>query len=174
MGDGRGQAPSAISAYATWHAEKKTAQLCCAVSFDSGLSPEPATYNNGTNNNATMLMILIKGLIAGPAVSLYGSPTVSPVTAALWVSEPLPPKLPSSMYFLALSHAPPPVHIEIATNRPVTIVPISTPPSALMPAPGPISQFMTIASTIGTRIGRSEGTIISLIADFVSRSTARE
>src|SRR5678815_2779364 len=74
-----------------------------------------------------MLMILISGLIAGPAVSLYGSPTVSPVTAALCVSEPLPPKLPSSMYFFALSHAPPPVHIEIATNRPVTIVPILVP-----------------------------------------------
>ena len=27
----------------------------------------------------------------GPAVSLKGSPTVSPVTAALWASEPLPP-----------------------------------------------------------------------------------
>ena len=31
-----------------------------------------------------MFAILIIGLIAGPAVSLYGSPTVSPVTAALW------------------------------------------------------------------------------------------
>jgi hypothetical protein len=36
-------------------------------------------------------MILIIGFTAGPAVSLYGSPTVSPVTAALWASEPLPP-----------------------------------------------------------------------------------
>src|SRR5581483_1626004 len=40
---------------------------------------------------ATMFAILIIGLIAGPAVSLYGSPTVSPVTAAAWASEPLPP-----------------------------------------------------------------------------------
>ena len=30
---------------------------------------------------------------------------------------PLPPKWPSSMYFLALSQAPPPVVIEMATNR---------------------------------------------------------
>jgi hypothetical protein len=37
----------------------------------------------GTIKIATILIILIKGLIAGPAVSLYGSPTVSPVTAAL-------------------------------------------------------------------------------------------
>ena len=27
----------------------------------------------------------------GPEVSLKGSPTVSPTTAALWHSEPLPP-----------------------------------------------------------------------------------
>ena len=33
---------------------------------------------------------------AGPAVSLQGSPTVSPVTAALCASLPLPPKLPIS------------------------------------------------------------------------------
>ena len=111
-----------------------------------------------------MLMILISGLIAGPAVSLYGSPTVSPVTAALCASEPLPPWWPSSMYFLALSQAPPPVVIEIATNRPVTIVPISRPPSACGP-----SSMPTIT---GTATGSSEGTTISLIADLVSRSTA--
>jgi hypothetical protein len=40
---------------------------------------------------ATMFAILIIGLIAGPAVSLYGSPTVSPVTAAACASEPFPP-----------------------------------------------------------------------------------
>ena len=49
-------------------------------------------YSSGTSSSATILMILISGLMAGPAVSLYGSPTVSPVTAALCVSEPLPPK----------------------------------------------------------------------------------
>src|SRR3546814_1415549 len=65
---------------------------------------------------ATILVILIIGFTAGPAVSLYGSPTVSPVTAALWASLPLPPWLPSSIYFLALSHAPPPEVIEIATR----------------------------------------------------------
>ena len=35
-----------------------------------------------------MFAILIIGLIAGPAVSLYGSPTVSPVIAAAWASSP--------------------------------------------------------------------------------------
>ena len=34
-------------------------------------------------------MTLISGLRAGPAVSLNGSPTVSPMTVALWLSRPL-------------------------------------------------------------------------------------
>ena len=38
----------------------------------------------------TMFITLISGLMAGPAVSLSGSPTVSPVTAALCFSLPLP------------------------------------------------------------------------------------
>ena len=46
----------------------------------------------------------------GPAVSLSGSPTVSPVIDALCASEFLPPKLPSSMNFFALSHAPMQAH----------------------------------------------------------------
>src|SRR5439155_795508 len=54
-------------------------------------------HSSGTRSSATMLMILISGLMAGPAVSLQGSPTVSPVTAALCASDPLPPKCPSSM-----------------------------------------------------------------------------
>ena len=48
-----------------------------------------------------------KILIEGPEVSLKGSPTVSPTTAALCVSEPFPPRFPCSTNFLALSHAPP-------------------------------------------------------------------
>src|SRR5215218_5161502 len=44
---------------------------------------------------ATMLATLIIGLIAGPAVSLNGSPTVSPVTEAACASEPLPPNAPT-------------------------------------------------------------------------------
>ena len=81
----------------------------------AGAVATPAAGSSGTISSATMLMILISGLIAGPAVSLKGSPTVSPVTAALWASLPLPPWWPSSMYFLALSQAPPPEVIEIAT-----------------------------------------------------------
>ena len=40
-------------------------------------------YKAARSNKATIFVILIIGLTAGPAVSLYGSPTVSPVTAAL-------------------------------------------------------------------------------------------
>ena len=47
--------------------------------------------NIANSSNATIFAILIIGLIAGPAVSLYGSPTVSPVIAALCASDPLPP-----------------------------------------------------------------------------------
>ena len=61
----------------------------------------------GRISSDTRFITLMSGLSAGPAVSLNGSPTVSPMTAALWASEPLPPSWPSSMYFLALSHAPP-------------------------------------------------------------------
>src|SRR5205085_4118539 len=87
----------------------------------------------GAIRMAMMLTTLIIGLIAGPAVSLFGSPTVSPVTAAACVSVPLPPKCPSSMYFLALSQAPPPEVIWIARKLPVTIDPMSMPPSAFAP-----------------------------------------
>src|SRR5450830_303509 len=125
---------------------------------------QPVAGSSGTSSSATMLMILIKGLTAGPAVSLYGSPTVSPVTAALCASEPLPPKWPSSMYFLALSQAPPPVVMEMATNKPVTMVPISRPPRAAGPSSMP--------TTMGTTTGSRDGTIISRIADAVSMSTA--
>src|SRR5882757_5486875 len=119
-----------------------------------------------------MLVILIIGFTAGPAVSLYGSPTVSPVTAALWASEPLPPWWPSSMYFLALSQAPPPEVIEMATNRPVTIVPISIAPTVVNAAPWPPIGMITKYTTIGASTGSSDGMIISLIAALVRRSTA--
>src|SRR5690606_38790590 len=79
---------------------------------------------------ATVLMTLISGLIEGPAVSLYGSPTVSPTTAAAWASEPLPPWLPSSMYFLALSQAPPPLDIVSAVVRTDAIEPLRQQPGA--------------------------------------------
>ena len=61
---------------------------------------------------------------------------MSPVTDALCASDPfscLTPSLstkPSSKDFLALSHAPPPEVMEIATNKPLTITPSSDAPKA--------------------------------------------
>eukprot|EP00395_MALV-II_sp_L67-2_P000049 gene48-gene463 len=66
----------------------------------------------------------------GPEVSLSGSPTVSPVTAFLCAAEPLPnsdPRPPASMYFLALSHAPPELLMLIASCTPETSAPERTP-----------------------------------------------
>jgi len=60
-----------------------------------------------------MAISLIRMLILGPEVSFKGSPTVSPITAALCSSDPFffwTPSIynyPDSIYFLALSQAPP-------------------------------------------------------------------
>lgn len=54
-------------------------------SFDFAQDDDDRNYyfnNKPTINSATIFATLIIGLIDGPAVSLYGSPTVSPVTAA--------------------------------------------------------------------------------------------
>lgn len=72
--------------------------ISCMAKTETGTGlPSAATYpaaigNKGTTSNATILIIFIKGLTAGSAVSLYGSPTVSPVTAALCASDPFSPK----------------------------------------------------------------------------------
>src|SRR5215831_3717921 len=122
---------------------------------------QPYLTISDTMSSATILMTLIIGLTAGPAVSLYGSPTVSPVTAALCVSVPFFPC--SSINFLALSHAPPPLVIEIATNNPVTMLPTSTPPSACGPRITP--------TRIGETTGINPGIIIFLMAACVTIST---
>ena len=92
-------------------------------------------------------------LIDGPEVSLKGSPTVSPTTAALWQSEPLPPRLPASIYFLALSQAPPAFDIITAKTNPVIVVPAKKPATPLTPRISP--------TTIGTTTARTAGKIIN-------------
>src|SRR5205823_6926888 len=47
--------------------------------------------NNGAITSVIVLSSLISTWMLGPAVSLNGSPTVSPITAALWAGDPLPP-----------------------------------------------------------------------------------
>ena len=92
-----------------------------------------------------MVISLIRMLIDGPEVSLKGSPTVSPTTAALWASEPLPPSFRPSMYFLALSQAPPLLAIKIAIITPLTSAPASRPPRLSTPSRKPTSKGATTA-----------------------------
>src|SRR3989338_7034551 len=61
---------------------------------------------NDAKTTETIAINFINILRLGPEVSLNGSPTVSPTTAALWAPDPLPPYSPPSMYFFTLSHAP--------------------------------------------------------------------
>ena len=88
---------------------------------------------NGVKTIATMLISLIRMLSEGPQVSLQGSPTVSPITAALCAgfllpsSRNLPPKFPFSICFLALSQAPPALFSMQASANPVVSPPASSP-----------------------------------------------
>ena len=81
----------------------------------------PPNLTNAPPKTSEVIAIsLIRMLIEGPLVSFIGSPTVSPTTDALCVSVPFrwtwPSmlSLPASMYFLALSQAPPEFEAEIA------------------------------------------------------------
>ena len=67
-------------------------------------------------------------------MSFSGSPTVSPVTAALCFSLPLPVVSvlgSSSIVFLALSQAPPALAMKTASNWPTTIMPPRKPARAI-------------------------------------------
>ena len=83
---------------------------------------------SGPNRLALRHMTVMRVFSDGPAVSLNGSPTVSPTTAALWASEPFPPWAPSSMNFLALSQSPP----ELAMNR-AKMMPVMMEPARILP-----------------------------------------
>jgi len=56
-----------------------------------GMSTVSEATTMGAMIRLIRLMTLMSGLSAGPAVSLSGSPTVSPTMLALCASEPLPP-----------------------------------------------------------------------------------
>ena len=90
----------------------------------------------------------------------------------MWASEPFPPKLPSSIYFFALSQAPPPAVIDIAKNKPVIITPSNIAPKEERAAPvPPICKIIKYKRT-GDNTGNKDGIIISLIAALVSKSTS--
>ncbi len=62
-------------------------------------------------------------------MSLYGRLGIA-VTAIASTSEPLPPETTFFDVLLGVVRTPPPVVMEIMTKMPVTIVPMSNPPSA--------------------------------------------
>ena len=113
----------------------------------------------GRISSDTRFITLISGFSAGPAVSLNGSPTVSPMTAALWASDPLPPSAPSSMYFLALSQAPPALDRKFAISWPVTMAAARNAPSAIGPMPKPMTTGVSTAMMAGVASSRSDAAV---------------
>ena len=57
--------------------------ICLYVYVCYSYSKPPIDKNNGANTSDTIVISLTRILIDGPDVSLNGSPTVSPTTAAL-------------------------------------------------------------------------------------------
>ena len=104
-----------MTAAATSAIRKRAASLA--------LSPRDSDTIAGAMSSDTRFITLMSGLMAGPAVSLNGSPTVSPMTVASCAGEPLPPYAPSSTVFFALSHAPPELASRIAIRVPAAIAP---------------------------------------------------
>lgn len=97
-----------------------------------------------------MAINFIKILRLGPLVSFKGSPTVSPITAALWIYVPFLTTIPSLViipayiYFLALSQAPPVFDADTAIWTPLTIAPGKNPISAFGPKKNPNKNGVTV------------------------------
>ncbi len=79
------------------------------------------------------------------------------------MSEPFPPRLPFSTYFLALSHAPPAFAINRANATQPKRPPANIPPKAIAPKPKP--------TTAGIATAMIPGNIIFLRAALVAIST---
>lgn len=109
----------------------------------------------------------------GPDVSLSGSPTVSPTTAALCIYEPFLTTAPCSslkaplyMYFLALSHAPPVLAADIASWTPLTNEPGRNPARITGPNIKPSNNGVSI-TYIKINITKAPGAIIYINEDLV-------
>ena len=139
-----------------------TAQLVICIVFYLKIEK---VRNSVESKEAIRDTTVICVLIEGPAVSLNGSPTVSPTTADLWASEPLPPSCPDSTYFFALSHKPPALDMNQARRRPLTMFPTRKPAIADTPP--------TIPTTIVETIATAPAGISSLIAPSAAISIQR-
>ena len=117
-----------------------------------------------------MAISLTKIFKAGPDVSFNGSPTVSPTTAALWISDPfltISPYwsliAPLSIYFLALSHAPPVLAAEIAIWTPLTKAPGKNPDKMTGPKAKPRPNGVKMTKAPGAIISINEALVEILI-----------
>ena len=77
---------------------------------------------------------------------------MSPTTAAACVSEPFPPRFPFSIYFLALSQAPPALAIIRARRTQPSKPPANIPPRAFAPNKKPTNGGIETAITPGKSI----------------------
>jgi len=109
-------------------------------------------------------------LRAGPEVSFNGSPTVSPITAALCSLVPfflMVPSLavyyPDSMYFLALSQAPPELAEEMAIETPEMKIPGKTPATAVGPKKIPATKGVPKTMMAGKNISFKEDLVAMVI-----------
>lgn len=115
--------------------------------------------------NDVIAISLIKIFIDGPLVSFIGSPTVSPTIAFLWTSvlfwllTPLTIKWPASIYFFALSQAPPVFENEIAIYTPETIAPAKRPLTPRGPSKKPKNKGEAITNNPGAIISRNEALV---------------
>ncbi len=82
-------------------AHQKTDDLAGQALFAPRYRSPPHEAKSGEKSTAILPTSLMRMSRDGPMVSLKGSPTVSPMTLALWVVLPLPPKLPASVVLRA-------------------------------------------------------------------------
>src|SRR6476661_4231207 len=137
-------------------------------------SPRSAMW--GAITSDTMLISLMRMFMLGPEVSLNGSPTVSPVTEALWASEPLYSILPFTITpfsndFLALSQAPPALLWNMAMSTPLTVTPASRPPNTSADEAVENMPRQPKPIIMGVSSAMAPGIIISRIAAWVLMAT---
>src|SRR5690606_38547536 len=124
----------------------------------------------------TMDINLIRMFMEGPEVSLNGSPTVSPVTEALWASEHLYSifpfiSTPASNDFLALSQAPPALFWNIPRSTPDTVTPARRPPRISAEEVSSNTPLKPKPTSNGTINAMAPGRIISRMDALVEIAT---
>ena len=133
------------------------------VCYVQDLTKDGERHKQCGHQEETRETTVIWVLMEGPAVSLNGSPTVSPITAALCASLPFPPSLPASTYFFALSQSPPALDINRARRRPLVIFPRRKPPIDFGPPINPtIKVEMIVISPAGISSFKAPEVAISI------------